>query len=140
MSGGCDHAAHPWSKFEASGLDAIDISRSQSGSSCTTKRTPERQLSAKERELMIETANEIDTGICWTEDAIEVDATLVARGLNLPVEQFMAEMQRGIVYSASERGIAEDEGRFRLTFRYRDRVFRLIVTTTGEIIYKRASK
>ena len=50
------------------------------------------------------------------------------------LEQFMAEMRRGIVYSTSERGIGEDEGRFRLSFRYRDRVFGLIVTTTGEIV------
>ena len=83
---------------------------------------------------MTDTANEIDTGIRWTEGAVEVDATLVARGLNLTVEQCMAEMRRSIVHSASERGIGEDEGRFRLTFRYRDRVFRLIVTTTGEIV------
>ena len=83
---------------------------------------------------MTDTANEIDTGIRWTERVVEVDARLVARGLNLEVEQFMAEMRRGIVYSTSERGIGEDEGRFRLTFRYRDRVFRLIVTTTGEIV------
>jgi len=83
---------------------------------------------------MTDMANEIDTGIRWTDGAVDVDATLVARGLDLPVEQFMAEMRRGIVYSTSERGIGEDEGRFRLTFRYRDRVFRLIVTTTGEIV------
>ena len=80
---------------------------------------------------MTDTANEINTGIRWT---VEVDATLVARGLNLPVEQLMAGMRRGIVYSTSERGIDEDAGRFRLTFRYRNRVFRLIVTTTGEIV------
>ena len=83
---------------------------------------------------MTDTANEIDTGIRWTEGAVEVDATLVARGLNLPVAQFMAKMRRGVVYSTSKRGIGEDEDRFRLTFRYRDRVFRLIVTTTGEIV------
>ena len=83
---------------------------------------------------MTDMANEIDTGIRWTDGAVDVDATLVARGLDLPVEQFMDEMRRGIVYSTSERGIGEDEGRFRLTFRYRDRVFRLIVTTTGEIV------
>jgi hypothetical protein len=29
----------------------------------------------------------------------------------------MAEMRRGIVYSKSERGFGEDEGRFRLTVR-----------------------
>jgi len=37
-------------------------------------------------------------------------------GLNLSVEQIMAEMRRGIVHSTSERSISEDEGRFRLTF------------------------
>jgi hypothetical protein len=83
---------------------------------------------------MIDTANKIDTGIHWTEGAVEVDATLVARGLNLPIEQFMAVMRRGIVHSTSERGIGEDEGRFRLTFRYRDRAFRLIATIAGEIV------
>jgi len=45
----------------------------------------------------------------------------------------MAEMRSGIVYSTGERGIGQDEGRFRLTFRYRDRVFRLI-TTTGVVV------
>jgi len=73
-------------------------------------------LGPRESALMIDTANKIDTGIHWTEGAVEVDATLVARGLNLPVEQFMAEMRRGIVHSTSERSIGEDEGRFRLTF------------------------
>ena len=48
-------------------------------------------LDQRESALMTNTANEIDTGICWTEGAVEVDARLVARGLNLPVEQFMAE-------------------------------------------------
>ena len=57
----------------------------------------------KEIALMTDTANEIDTGIRWREGAVEFDATLVARGLNLPVEQFMTEMRRGIVYSTSER-------------------------------------
>jgi hypothetical protein len=91
-------------------------------------------LGQRESALMTETANKIDTSIHWTEGAVEVDATLVARGLNLPIEQFMAEMRRGIVHSTSERGIGEDEGRFRLTFRYRDRAFRLIATTAGEIV------
>ncbi len=65
--------------------------------------------------------------------AVEVDATSVSRGLELLVEQLMAEMRSGIVYSTGERGIGQDEGRFRLTFRYRDRVFRLI-TTTGVVV------
>jgi hypothetical protein len=43
-------------------------------------------LDQRESALMTNTANEIDTGICWTEGAVEVDARLVARGLKLPVE------------------------------------------------------
>ena len=72
------------------------------------------------------------------EIAIEVDALLVARGLKLSAEELMAEMRRGIVYSTSEHGVGEDEGR-RLTFRYRDRVFRLILTTTGEVVVQDSS-
>ena len=74
------------------------------------------------------------TAVHRAEGAVEVDSPMVARGLKLPVEQFMAEMRRGIVYSLSERGSGEDEGRFRLTFRYRDRQFRIVVTATGEVV------
>ena len=74
------------------------------------------------------------TAVHQAEGDVEVDSPMVARGLKLPVEQFMAEMRRGIVYSLSERGIGEDEGRFRLTFRYRDRQFRIVVTATGEVV------
>ena len=83
---------------------------------------------------MTDTAQAVAPGIRWTGGDVEVDASLIARGLNLPIEQLMAEMRRGIVYSTSERGIGEDAGRSRLTFCYRSRVFRLIVTTSGEII------
>lgn len=89
---------------------------------------------------MTNTANEIDTGICWTEGAVEVDARLVARGLKLPVEQFMAETRRGIVYSMSERGIGEDEGRFRLTFRYQDRRSGLLSRRPARWSVRRASE
>lgn len=83
---------------------------------------------------MTATAKEVAPGIRWTEGDVEIDAPLIARGLNLPTEQLVAEMRRGVVYSTSERGIGEDEGRSRLTFRYRSRVFRLIVTTSGEVV------
>lgn len=80
------------------------------------------------------------TAVRRAEGAVEVDSPIVARGLKLPVEQFMAEMRRGIVYSLSERGIGEDEGRFRLTFRYRDRQFRIVVTATGEVVSEEGSQ
>ena len=79
------------------------------------------------------------TAVHQAEGVVEVDSPMVARGLKLPVEQFMAEMRRGIVYSLSERGIGEDEGRFRVTFRYRDRQFRIVVTATGEVVSEEGS-
>jgi hypothetical protein len=81
-----------------------------------------------------------DTGtIHWTEGAIEVDAALIAHGLKLPVEQFRAEMRRGLVYSTNECGIGEDTGRFRLTFRYRERVYQVVVTAGGDVISEQSS-
>jgi|GEM_PF-2858103 len=88
---------------------------------------------------MTDTAKEIAPGVRWIEGDVEVDAPLIARGLNLPTKQFMVEMRRGIVYSIVEHGIGDDRGCSRLTFRYRDRVFRLIVTTTGTIICQERS-
>jgi hypothetical protein len=52
---------------------------------------------------------------------IVVDANFLAAGLGLSTHSLKAEMRRGLVYSVAERGIDEDEGRTRLTFRYRAR-------------------
>jgi len=42
-------------------------------------------------------------------------------------------MQRGIVYSRVERGIGEDAGQLRLTFRYRARAWTVIVQRDGTL-------
>ena len=88
---------------------------------------------------MTDKAHQVAGTIRWTEGAVEVDAALIAHGLKLPVAQLMAEMRRGLVYSTNERGIGEDDGRFRLTFCYRERVFRLVVTATGDVISEQSS-
>lgn len=88
---------------------------------------------------MTDTAPEVTSGIRWTDGAFEVDAILIAEGLKLPIELLLTEMRRGIVYSTTERGIGDDEGRHRLTFRYRHRVFRLCVTTSGDIVTEQDS-
>ena len=98
-----------------------------------------RQIPAQDSPQMTDTAHQVAGTIRWTEGAVEVDAALIAHGLKLPVEKLMAEMRRGLVYSTNECGIGEDHGRFRLTFRYRESVFRLVVTAAGDVISEQSS-
>jgi hypothetical protein len=42
-------------------------------------------------------------------------------------------MRRGIIYSAVERGVGEDAGRLRLTFRYRTRAWTVVVQRDGTL-------
>jgi hypothetical protein len=64
---------------------------------------------------------------------IVVDAEFLAAGLGLSTELLKAEMRRGLVYSVAERGIDEDEGRTRLTFRYRARSWIVVVKPDGSL-------
>lgn len=64
----------------------------------------------------------------------EIDSAVVARGLKLAVPHFMAEMRRGNVHGLVERGEGEDEGRYRLSFRYRGRELQMIVGSDGRLI------
>jgi hypothetical protein len=42
-------------------------------------------------------------------------------------------MRRGIIYSVVERGVGEDAGRLRLTFRYRARAWTVVVQRDGTL-------
>ena len=68
-------------------------------------------------------------------DDVTIDAGYLAARLGLSVARLQAEMRRGIVYSVVERGLGEDAGRLRLTFRYRARTWTTVVqrdATVGE--------
>jgi hypothetical protein len=62
-----------------------------------------------------------------------VPAELVAAGLGLSTETFIANLRAGLVYEITEKGAGEDLGRFRLTFRFRSRQFRALVDEAGAI-------
>ena len=64
----------------------------------------------------------------------QIDSAIVARGLKLAVPHFLAEMRRGHVHGLVEKGEGEDEGRYRLSFRYRGRQLQLIVGDDGCVI------
>jgi hypothetical protein len=69
---------------------------------------------------------------------VEVEASIVAEGLGLPLPQFREQMQAGKITSLSERGTDADLGRHRLTFFSEHRRFRLVVDDSGAILQRSA--
>lgn len=74
----------------------------------------------------------------FVDDAIQVDAAVVAEGLGMALPTFRAEMQAGRVTSVVERGIDADLGRHRITFFSAHRRFRLIIDQHGVILQRSA--
>ena len=67
------------------------------------------------------------------EEGLEIDAREIAPLLGLTPERLMAELRAGQVYHRAEEAGADDDGCFRITFRYRARVARLIVEPDGSM-------
>ena len=67
------------------------------------------------------------------EDGLEIDATEIAPLLGLTPERLMAELRAGEVYHSAEELDRDDDGRIRVTFRYRARMARLIVDSDGSM-------
>lgn len=67
------------------------------------------------------------TAIEVSPDGIVLEAGLVAEKLGLSTEEFWRELQRGVVYGVVERGQGADEGRLRVTFRYRLRSWMVVL-------------
>ena len=63
-----------------------------------------------------------------------VDAALIAELLDIPAARVPALMRDGRITSACERGMAEHDGQYRLTFFYRNRRARLSTDPTGRIL------
>lgn len=64
----------------------------------------------------------------------EIDSAIVARGMKLSVPHFLAEMRRGNVHGLVEKGEGDDEGRYRLNFRYRGRQLRMVIASDGRVV------
>lgn len=78
------------------------------------------------------------TKVEFEDDAIQVDAAIIAEGLGMALSLFREEMQAGRITSVVERGIDADLGRHRLTFFSAHRRFRLIVDQHGFIVQRSA--
>ncbi len=66
------------------------------------------------------------------DDGVVVDAALVAENLGLSPDAFWRELKSGYVYGVVERGEGDDDGRMRLTFRYRAQSWSVTVEDTRE--------
>jgi hypothetical protein len=64
-------------------------------------------------------------------DPIEIDGTLVARGLGLAVPAFQQLMEDRKVTVLCERGTGDDAGLYRASFYHEGKRFRLVVDASG---------
>lgn len=74
----------------------------------------------------------------FADGAIQIDATIVAQGLGMLPPLLMERLREGKITSLCERGIDADRGRYRLTFFFANRRFRLVVDESGAIVQRSA--
>jgi hypothetical protein len=76
------------------------------------------------------------TVVKFEEGMLSIDATVIGRGLNVEPSLVQVRMREGKITVLSERGIDKDAGRYRLTFFYENRRFRLIVDDEGNAVQR----
>src|SRR5438034_7175398 len=67
----------------------------------------------------------------FEQGTLSIDAAVIGRGLNVEPSLVPVRMREGKITVLCERGFDEDAGRYRLTFFYRNRRFRLVVDEEG---------
>lgn len=67
---------------------------------------------------------------------VEINAMIVAEGLDLAVPRFRELMQQGKVAVLCERGTGEDQGLYRASFYHAGKRVRLVVDSDGNPIVK----
>jgi hypothetical protein len=67
----------------------------------------------------------------YVDGSYEIDSHILSQRLGLSVDRLRAEMRRGSVVSRVEKGLGNDAGRTRLTFRYHMTVWSIILDQHG---------
>jgi hypothetical protein len=75
-----------------------------------------------------------DANVEVRSDEIQIDAAVVAAGLGIELSAVCGLMRSGQLTSLCERGEGDDQGRFRMTFFYRGKRFRVTVDEEGRIV------
>ena len=72
--------------------------------------------------------------VTFDDDGIQVDATVIAEGMGVQPQEVLERMRSGAITTRCEKGMDEDEGRYRLTFLSQSRRLQLIVDGSGKIL------
>jgi uncharacterized protein DUF6522 len=72
----------------------------------------------------------------FEQETLSIDAAVIGRGLNVEPSLVPIRMREGKITALCERGFDEDAGRYRLTFFYENRRFRLVVDAAGNAIQR----
>lgn len=72
--------------------------------------------------------------------AVGVEASLIAADLGLDPSQVLESMRAGQLTALCERGVAEDAGRYRLSFRRGNRRLRMIIDEQGRILERQLTR
>ena len=72
------------------------------------------------------------------EDAVKIDAAVIATDLGLGPEGVLGALRDGRLTAVCEQGLEQDSGRWRLTFYHEDRRLRLTVDQTGRVLERSA--
>lgn len=67
-------------------------------------------------------------------DGFVVEAEIIAKAFGLAASEVPSLMKSEAITSLCEKGVDEDEGRWRLSFFHADRVFRLTVDKNSQIL------
>lgn len=70
----------------------------------------------------------------FSENGFVVDARVIASAFDLEPARIQEFMRSGEITSRCERGVDEDEGKWRLTFWHENRAFRLTVDDSGAVL------
>jgi hypothetical protein len=72
----------------------------------------------------------------FEDGAFSIDAAVIGRGIDVEPSLVQAQMRKGKITVLCERGFDEDAGRYRLTFFYENRRFRLVVDEAGNVVQR----
>jgi hypothetical protein len=72
----------------------------------------------------------------FEEGTLSIEAAVIGRGLSVEPWLVQARMREGKITALCERGVDEDAGRYRLTFFYQHRRFRLVVDEEGNAVQR----
>lgn len=67
-------------------------------------------------------------------DAVQIDASVLGKGLGLEPMRVPELIRSGAITSRCERGIGEDEGRYRLTFFHEGQRLRIVTDVSERIL------